>query len=72
MYLGVLLVVFGQAVLFASPWLAAYAFALLIFFQLIVVFVEEPHLRATRGSSYENYCRAVPRWLSLPRRRSKG
>jgi protein-S-isoprenylcysteine O-methyltransferase Ste14 len=71
MYLGVLLAVFGQAVLFASALIAAYACAVLIFFQLIVVFVEEPHLRATLGSSYENYCRAVPRWLGLPCHRSK-
>ena len=71
MYLGVLLVVVGQAVLFASPLLTAYACAVFIFFQLIVVFVEEPHLRATRGSSYEIYCRAVPRWLGLARLRPK-
>jgi protein-S-isoprenylcysteine O-methyltransferase Ste14 len=69
MYLGVLLVVFGQTVLFASVLLAAYACALTIFFHLIVVFAEEPHLRAARGSSYENYCRAVPRWLKLSRRK---
>jgi protein-S-isoprenylcysteine O-methyltransferase Ste14 len=64
----VLLVVFGQAVLFASPLLAAYGCAVSLFFHLMVVFFEEPHLRATRGRSYELYCRAVPRWLGLPRR----
>jgi protein-S-isoprenylcysteine O-methyltransferase Ste14 len=71
MYVGVLLVVFGQSVLFASPRLAAYACAVAVFFHLIVVFAEEPHLRATRGVSYEIYCRAVPRWLGLPGRRRK-
>ena len=71
MYVGVLLVVFGQSVLFASPRLAAYFCAVAIFFHLIVVFAEEPHLRATRGASYEMYCRAVPRWLGLPGRRRK-
>jgi len=68
MYVGVLLAVFGQAVLFASPPLAAYGCAVFLFFHLMVVFVEEPHLRATRGRWYELYCRAVPRWLGWPRR----
>jgi protein-S-isoprenylcysteine O-methyltransferase Ste14 len=67
MYVGVLLVVFGQAILFASPRLAVYACSLTIFFHLIVVFVEEPHLRATRGSAYELYCRTVPRWVGCRR-----
>jgi len=69
MYLGVLLVIFGQAVLFASPLLAAYGGAVFLFFHLMVVFFEEPHLRAARGRSYDLYCRAAPRWLGLPRRR---
>jgi protein-S-isoprenylcysteine O-methyltransferase Ste14 len=69
MYLGVLLAVFGQAVLLASPALVAYGCAVFVFFHLVVVFAEEPHLRATRGRSYELYCRTVPRWLGLPGRR---
>jgi len=69
MYGGVLLVVFGQAALFASPRMAAYGCALFVFFHLIVVFVEEPHLRAARGLPYESYCREIPRWLGLPARR---
>ena len=68
MYVGVLLVVFGQAVLFESFFLAAYGCAVFVFFHLIVVFVEEPHLRATRGPSYDLYCREVPRWLGLTSR----
>jgi protein-S-isoprenylcysteine O-methyltransferase Ste14 len=67
MYLGVLLVVFGQAMVFVSPPIAAYGCAVFVFFHLIVVFVEEPHLRAKRGPSYEPYCSQVPRWLGLPR-----
>jgi protein-S-isoprenylcysteine O-methyltransferase Ste14 len=55
MYVGVLLVVFGQATLFASPIVAAYGCAVFLFFHSIVVFVEEPHLRATRGNSYDLY-----------------
>jgi protein-S-isoprenylcysteine O-methyltransferase Ste14 len=66
MYVGVLLVVFGQAILFASRRQAAYGCAVFVVFHAVVVFVEEPHLRATRGRSYELYCRSVPRWLGLP------
>jgi protein-S-isoprenylcysteine O-methyltransferase Ste14 len=68
MYAGMLLAVFGQAMLFASPLLAAYGCAVFLFFHLTVVFFEEPHLRATRGPSYDLYCRSVPRWLGRPRR----
>lgn len=69
MYVGVLLVVLGQATLFASLLRAAYGCAVGIVFHLVVVFVEEPHLRAAHGRSYELYCSAVPRWLGLPARR---
>jgi len=68
MYMAVLLVVFGQAVLFASPLLAAYGCAVFLFFHLTVVLAEEPHLRAIHGLSYDLYCRSVPRWLGRPKR----
>ncbi|MFB3829110.1 MAG: isoprenylcysteine carboxylmethyltransferase family protein [Bryobacteraceae bacterium] len=71
MYLGVLLVVFGQAIVFASPVLAVYGGGVFVFFHLVVVWLEEPHLRAARGQSYELYCRTVPRWVGLPRRARK-
>jgi protein-S-isoprenylcysteine O-methyltransferase Ste14 len=68
MYLGVLLVAAGQAVVFASAPLAGYAAALAVMFHLVVVLIEEPHLRRARGPSYEEYCRQVPRWLGWPTR----
>lgn len=71
MYVGVLMIVFGQAVLFASLRLVAYGCVLFVFFHLIVVFTEEPHLRATRGHPYDLYCRTVPRWMGLPNRSRK-
>jgi protein-S-isoprenylcysteine O-methyltransferase Ste14 len=55
--------VFGQAVLFASLRVAIYWCVASLFFHCVVVFVEEPHLRATRGGSLEAYLRRVPRWL---------
>ncbi len=67
MYLGVLMVVFGQSLLFGSPWLALYGCAVFFCFHLVVVFLEEPHLRTILGAPYEEYCRRVPRWLGPPK-----
>ncbi|MFB3778670.1 MAG: isoprenylcysteine carboxylmethyltransferase family protein [Bryobacteraceae bacterium] len=67
MYVGVLLVIFGQALLFASAAIALYGLAAWLFFHLVVVRVEEPHLRAKQGAGYDDYCRRVPRWLGLPK-----
>jgi|SRR5579863_169048 len=63
MYLGVLLAVFGQALVFRSLAIARYGVLLWLIFHLVVVVLEEPHLRKERGVVYEEYCRHVPRWL---------
>lgn len=67
MYLGVVLAVFGQAALFASLRVAMYGAGVWLIFHIVVVLIEEPHLRATQGAPYESYCRSVPRWLGWPR-----
>ena len=69
MYVAVVLAIFGQAIVFASVYWAVYGLFIFLFFHLVVVLVEEPHLRAPRGSKYEAYCRRVPRWLSFQRHR---
>jgi protein-S-isoprenylcysteine O-methyltransferase Ste14 len=63
MYLGVLLVVAGVAVVGASPVTAGYAALLAAIYHLIVSFVEEPRLRETFGEEYDRYRERVPRWL---------
>jgi protein-S-isoprenylcysteine O-methyltransferase Ste14 len=63
MYIGVLLAVFGQAMLFGASDVAIYGAVLWLCFHLVVVLLEEPHLRKDRGESYEAYCKRVPRWL---------
>jgi len=67
MYVGVLSAVFGQAILYRSWAVAEYGLFVWLCFHLVVVFLEEPHLRATRGDQYERYCRQTPRWLRLSR-----
>jgi protein-S-isoprenylcysteine O-methyltransferase Ste14 len=37
---------------------------------LFVILYEEPHLHKTFGAAYEEYCKAVPRWI--PHRRRTG
>jgi protein-S-isoprenylcysteine O-methyltransferase Ste14 len=63
MYVAVLSVVIGEAILFRSFLLAAYVLVLWGVFHAFVVFVEEPSLRRQCGTSYETYLRTVPRWL---------
>ena len=63
MYVGVLSVVAGEALLFWSRALAGYAAFVALMFHLFVVVMEEPMLRAKFGASYEEYCRTVPRWI---------
>jgi protein-S-isoprenylcysteine O-methyltransferase Ste14 len=63
MYLAVLLIVGGQALLFLSAELIAYAALLFPGFHLWVIFYEEPTLRRKFGDSYKQYCQAVPRWI---------
>ena len=65
MYVGVVLAVFGQAVVFASPGIASYAVLLWMAFHVVVIALEEPHLREVHGRPYDEYCRRVPRWLVM-------
>ena len=66
MYVGVLLVIVGQAVLRRSWQTMGYAVAVAIVFAAFVVALEEPLLRSQFGAAYSQYCSEVPRWL--PRR----
>src|SRR5512132_886275 len=67
-YLAALLVVLGEAWLFTSPRLLAYAAAMAACFHLFVTGYEERTLARRFGPDYLSYRRAVPRWI--PRRPS--
>lgn len=63
MYVAVVMVIIGQAVLFAEAAVAFYGLVLFFAFHIVVVFIEEPHLRRREGAAFDQYCRTVPRWL---------
>jgi protein-S-isoprenylcysteine O-methyltransferase Ste14 len=63
MYIGVLTVVLGEAMLFHARVLLAYAACACVLIQLFVVFYEEPTLHRQFGESYDEYRRTVPRWI---------
>jgi protein-S-isoprenylcysteine O-methyltransferase Ste14 len=63
MYVGVELIVLGQAILFQSRRLVIYAAVVALGFHLFVILYEEPELRRKFGASYEEYCKTVPRWI---------
>jgi len=63
MYVCVVAVVLGQAMLFGDIGLLAYCAVVWLGFTLFVLIYEEPTLRSTFGTSYALYCKNVPRWL---------
>ena len=63
MYIALLLVVTGQALLFGSLHLLEYAAFLWLCTHLFVIGYEEPKLRATFGNEYKAFCAHVPRWI---------
>jgi protein-S-isoprenylcysteine O-methyltransferase Ste14 len=68
MYVAVLSLVLGQALLLGSGRVAAWSAALWLAFHLFVVGYEEPTLSRTFGAEYEVFRANVPRWLPRLRR----
>ena len=62
-YVGLFLILFGEAVLFMSAVLLVYSLLCLLVLNLIVVFIEEPSLKRRFGDSYDEYLKSVPRWI---------
>jgi Phospholipid methyltransferase len=54
MYVGVLTVIFGWAVLYQSPAVTVYGLAISLCFYSFVVFFEEPILSKRFGAEYEH------------------
>ena len=70
MITGVCTILIGEAVLFGSWHVAAWALTFIVFNHIHFLLVEEPGLERRFGESYLEYKRAVPRWIPRARGRS--
>jgi protein-S-isoprenylcysteine O-methyltransferase Ste14 len=62
MYVAVIGLIFGQALLFASAGLIAYGIVIWLAFLTFVIYFEEPRLRREFPDDYPAYFENVPRW----------
>jgi protein-S-isoprenylcysteine O-methyltransferase Ste14 len=62
-YIAVVAVILGQALLFGDWRLLWYGALLWLFFHFWVVMIEEPTLKQTFGAEYESFRTNVPRWI---------
>jgi protein-S-isoprenylcysteine O-methyltransferase Ste14 len=63
MYVAVVTLILGQALLFGQAGLLVYGGAVWLAFHLFVLAYEEPTLRRQFPADYETFVRHVPRWL---------
>ncbi len=63
MYLGILVLLFGESVFFKSYVLLGYAACVFCLFQIFIIGFEETTLRSRFGREYEDYCNTAPRWI---------
>jgi protein-S-isoprenylcysteine O-methyltransferase Ste14 len=66
--LGVIVALWGEALLLSRVAMVAYAFVLTWVIHLWVIFYEEPSLAKSLGKQYRDYLDAVPRWVPQFRR----
>ncbi|HYU58073.1 MAG TPA: isoprenylcysteine carboxylmethyltransferase family protein [Actinomycetota bacterium] len=70
MYVAVIAILVGEALLLGSAAVLAWAAAVTALFAVWVRVYEEPRLRRLFGAEYEAFCRRVPRWF--PRLGARG
>jgi protein-S-isoprenylcysteine O-methyltransferase Ste14 len=63
MYVGVVLMLIGEAVFFGGRGFWIYAAGVTLMFHLFILLVEEPRLKRDFGDEYVQYCRQVKRWI---------
>jgi protein-S-isoprenylcysteine O-methyltransferase Ste14 len=63
MYLAVVSIIFGQAMILGSGSLLVYGALVWLTFHLFVLAYEEPTLRKTFGTEYDAFCANLPRWV---------
>ena len=63
MYVGVLLVMLGEALFFRSLALLGYTLIWFAIVHTVILVYEEPNLRRKFGHSYDGYAASVGRWI---------
>lgn len=63
MYVGVLLILIGEALFFPMVRLLIYLVFVFVAFNGFIILAEEPRLRKDFGAAYSAYCKNVRRWI---------
>ena len=63
MYVGVVLILIGEAIFFQSTNLWSYLLFVFVLFHVFVIYIEEPRLKKDFGEEYDIYCQKVRRWI---------
>jgi len=63
MYVGVMLILIGEAIFFQSLSLLIYLVVIFLAFNIFILVHEEPRLRKDFGEEYNRYCQIVRRWI---------
>jgi protein-S-isoprenylcysteine O-methyltransferase Ste14 len=63
MYVGVILMLIGEAIFFRSVGLGIYTIFIFIAFHVFILLHEEPRLTRDFGDEYQQYMTKVRRWL---------
>ena len=63
MYIGVLTILIGEALLFQSVELGIYTLIVFVAFHFYILLFEEPRLTKVFGEEYKKYCEQVRRWV---------
>ncbi len=63
MYVGVLTILAGEALLYRDLRLLFFLLAMTVLFNVFILGYEERALRRQFGEAYSRYCEAVPRWI---------
>ena len=63
MYVGVMMILIGEATFFQSNNLWVYLLFIFLAFNLFVLLFEEPRLLKDFGEDYRKYCQEVRRWF---------
>ena len=63
MYLGVTMILIGEAIFSQSTYLGLYSLFIFVAFHVFILLSEEPRLKKDFGEEYNEYCKKVRRWL---------